>query len=195
MDQFAWTKAEALYYMGILMTAGAIIACFTFLTIGPLCKRFPEHEVLLWGGFFLMVLGRGVYIPWGDEPLKIAQPFNHTVLNITGDDDIELLGCPVNQEWCKTTPAMTMSQFILGYVLTSIGYPIGVTLIQTIFSKILGPRPQGVWMGMMTGSGCLSRVLGPVFGSYIYVRLGTYWTFGITTVMMAANMVWLWLVR
>lgn len=44
MDQFAWTKEEALYYMGILMSAGAVIACATFVAIGPLCKR-QVHQV------------------------------------------------------------------------------------------------------------------------------------------------------
>jgi MFS transporter, ceroid-lipofuscinosis neuronal protein 7 len=44
-------------------------------------------------------------------------------------------------------------------------------------------------MGLMTGSGCLSRVMGPVFVSYIYTRLGTNWTFGMTTLMMAVALV------
>jgi len=46
-------------------------------------------------------------------------------------------------------------------------------------------------MGLMTGAGCLSRVMGPVFVSYIYTRYGTIWTFGITTIMMIVSMVWL----
>ncbi|KAG8261788.1 Major facilitator super domain-containing protein 8 [Homalodisca vitripennis] len=50
---------------------------------------------------------------------------------------------------------------------------------------------QGVWMGLMTGSGCLSRVLGPVFVSYVYTRLGPVWTFGFTTAMMLVAMIWL----
>ncbi|XP_059622358.1 major facilitator superfamily domain-containing protein 8 [Phlebotomus argentipes] len=185
MDQFAWSKMEALSYMGILMSVGAVIACVTFVAINPLCKRFDERKVLLWGGFFFMVLGRALYIPWGSAPPIIAEMGNGTV------SDTEILGCPSTQEWCRTTPAMTIMQFLLGYITTSIGYPIGVTLIQTIFSKILGPRPQGTWMGLMTGSGCLSRVLGPVFVGYIYTRLGTFWTFGVTTVMMAVAMIWL----
>uniref|UniRef100_A0A7G3AV39 Putative transporter/transmembrane protein n=2 Tax=Lutzomyia longipalpis TaxID=7200 RepID=A0A7G3AV39_LUTLO len=187
MDQFTWTKMEALSYMGILMSVGAVIACVTFVAINPLCKRFDERKVLLWGGFFFMVLGRALYIPWGSEPPPIAEVSNST------NPDVEVVGCPASQEWCRTTPAMTIAQFLLGYITTSIGYPIGVTLIQTIFSKVLGPRPQGTWMGLMTGSGCLSRVLGPVFVGYIYTRLGTYWTFGVTTVMMAVAMIWLWL--
>lgn len=43
----------------------------------------------------------------------------------------------------------------------------------------------------MTGSGCLSRVMGPVFVTYIYTKFGTNWTFGLTTVMMVIIMVWL----
>lgn len=50
-------------------------------------------------------------------------------------------------------------------------------------------------MGLMTGSGCLSRVMGPVFVSYIYTRLGTNWTFGMTTIMMAVALLCLWLYR
>ncbi|PSN42316.1 Major facilitator superfamily domain-containing protein 8 [Blattella germanica] len=49
-------------------------------------------------------------------------------------------------------------------------------------------------MGLMTGAGCLSRVMGPVFVSFVYTHYGTIWTFGITTVMMAVSMVWLQLV-
>ncbi|KNC30590.1 hypothetical protein FF38_11972, partial [Lucilia cuprina] len=197
MDQFAWSNDEALWYMGILMSVGAIVALITFVAINPLCKIFPENQVLIWGGFSLMVLGRVLYIPWGDGPPKIAEVYNVTI-PLTGNSTIDLspdneifLGCPKTQEWCNTTPALTLTQFIIGYGFTSIGYPIGVTLIQTIFSKVLGPRPQGVWMGLMTGSGCLSRVFGPVFVGSIYTRLGTYWTFGITAIMMLFSMIWL----
>ncbi|XP_019868168.2 major facilitator superfamily domain-containing protein 8 [Aethina tumida] len=112
----------------------------------------------------------------------------HAITLNCGDD---LLGCPSTQEWCTYTPAMTLTQFILGYILTAFGYPIGVTLIQTLFSKVLGPRPQGVWMGLMTGSGCLSRVMGPVFVTFIYEEYGTVWTFSLTTVMMAVCLLWL----
>lgn len=46
-------------------------------------------------------------------------------------------------------------------------------------------------MGLMTGSGCLSRVMGPVFVTYIYTEYGTYLTFGLTTAMMVLSMIWL----
>lgn len=64
------------------------------------------------------------------------------VKNMTLNCGENLLGCPSNQEWCYYIPKMTLSQFLIGFFLTSLGYPIGVTLIQTIFSKLLGSKPQ-----------------------------------------------------
>lgn len=43
MDQFAWSKKQALEYMGLLMSAGAVVACVTFALIGPLTRIFEER--------------------------------------------------------------------------------------------------------------------------------------------------------
>ncbi|OAD61350.1 Major facilitator superfamily domain-containing protein 8 [Eufriesea mexicana] len=194
MEQFAWTKADAVYYVGVLMSIGAVVSSITFIMIEPLCKRFNERKVMLLGGFLSMIIGSILYIPWGPDPPKIAYlgPFG----NITKDSNgTEIVGCPSTQEWCTYTPQLTVTQFLIGYGFTTIGYPLGVTLIQTIFSNVLGPRPQGVWMGFMTGAGCASRVLGPVFISLIYTHFGTYYTFGITGFTLIVCMLWLQLVN
>lgn len=194
MDQFAWSKKESLYYMGLLMSIGAVVSCITFVMIEPLCKRFNERRVMLWGGFLFMVIGRILYIPWGPGPPQIA--YTKSFSNGTKDiNATEILGCPSTQEWCIYTPQLTVTQFFIGYGFTTIGYPLGVTLIQTIFSKVLGPRPQGVWMGFMTGAGCASRALGPVFVTVIYARFGTYYVFGITGSMLILCMLWLQIVN
>lgn len=198
MDQFAWSKSDALYNMGLTMCAGALVACVTFVCIGPLCRWFAEQNVLLWGGILPMVLGRLLYIPWGDQPPAMA-----TFRNVSsggtaasaGQFHLELVGCPETQTWCHWTPALTLTQFLLGFFMTSVGYPIGLTLIQTIFSKLLGPRPQGVWMSMITGAGCLSRIMGSVCVTFVYTRFGTYATFGGTAVMMMVALVWIWWFR
>lgn len=147
MDQYAWTKKEALQYIAYIMTICGVIACGTFLSISPLCKKFKESDVLI-GGFFIMILGRVAHIPYRNEFPKLAYDKGRLLENGTlimyNDDDAEVLGCPITQDWCKTTPKLGIPEFILGYLLTTIGYPIGLTLIQTIFSKVLGPRPQVV---------------------------------------------------
>lgn len=200
MDQFAWSKSEALWYVGILMSVGAFIACIAFCLIAPLSKRYKESNVLIWGGFFLMVVGRLIFMPYRDEYPRLASEREYVMENGTigfyGDDDEHILGCPVkSQPWCATTPVLGFPEFILGYILSSIGYPIGVTLIQTIFSKVLGARPQGTWMGLFTAGGCVSRILGPVAVGSIYTRYGTSWTFGITMLMMVFPMIWLYILR
>lgn len=181
IHQFAMTKKEAVYYISILTAVGAVISCLSYLVLGPLCKRFDERKVLIWGGFFLMVLGRFSYIPWGSEPPQIDyEPLNNATV-----------GCPHIYEWCSTTNRMTYAQVIIGFLFTAIGFPIGSSLIQTILSKVLGPRPQGVWMGLLTGSGSLSRVVWPIFLTVVYTNLGVVWTFVITGVMMVVTVIWL----
>lgn len=177
MDQFAWSKQQALEYMGALMSAGAVVACLTFATIGPLTKFFEERALLLWGGFLLTGMASVLCIPWGPDPPPLA-PLNATEAGG---------GCPQTiQPWCAESRGLNVSQFLAGYACISVGYSLGVTLIQTIFSKVLGPRPQGVWMGILTGAGCLSRALGPVFVSTVYARRGPAATFGSTAALTFA---------
>ncbi|KAJ8943334.1 hypothetical protein NQ318_000549 [Aromia moschata] len=223
MDQFAWSKAESLWYMGILMSIGAIMAIATFASIGPPHQKIFGGQDNDMGRVPVHGLGQAVYdagfklnltlycdtfvrnytkanidlnvlnetLHGYDRWLDLNEGNKTVVQDMTFNCGEDILGCPSNQKWCSYTPQMTLTQFIIGYLLTAFGYPIGVTLIQTIFSKLLGSRPQGVWMGFMTGSGCLSRVMGPVFVTYIYEEYGTIWTFGLTTFMMAACLVWL----
>lgn len=236
MDQLGWSKGQSLWYMGLIMSICALFSILTFPSIPLLSKRFSEVKLMIWIGFFLMVLGRIACIPFSgptprmydinlkmnlsvfceqklknsnllyeldyaalnrslheyDRSLNLNATTEAEIREMTFDCGDDLLGCPSSQEWCNHVPAITYTQFIFGYVLTVLGYPIGITLIQTLFSKLLGSRPQGVWMGLMTGSGCLSRVMGPVFVTYVYEEFGTVWTFGFTSVMMAVSLVWLW---
>lgn len=192
MDQFAWTRTEAVYYVGIILTISAIIACLTFIGIGPLCRRFNEHNVLLWGGFLAMIIGRVLYIPWGSESIPLKTWRNDSVADISA----ELVGCPADaQPWCLTTPVLTVEQFLIGILLTSIGWPIGLALIQAQFSKVLGPRPQGVWMGLIGGSNCAARMLGAIYVGWVYTGCGMYVTFGSTAVMVVVTMLWMWWFR
>ncbi|XP_028156741.1 major facilitator superfamily domain-containing protein 8, partial [Ostrinia furnacalis] len=185
MDQFAWSKKQALEYLGALMSAGAVLACVTFALISPLTKFFEERALLLWGGFLLTGLASLLCIPWGPGPPPLAPPGAREAGG----------GCPQEaQPWCQDSRGLTITQFFIAYALVSVGYSLGVTLIQTIFSKVLGPRPQGVWMGVLTGAGCVSRALGPVFVASVYARRGPDATFGSTAALTFAALLALRLV-
>ncbi|MPC35351.1 Major facilitator superfamily domain-containing protein 8 [Portunus trituberculatus] len=93
-------------------------------------------------------------------------------------------GCPAEQEWCESVPRLPMAQLGVAFFFVMLGYPIEVSISQGLFSKMLGPKPQGLWMGVLTGIGSLGRILGPIFVSYIYTNFGTYWCFGTLSVCM-----------
>lgn len=107
------------------MSVGAVLACATFVTIEPLCRRFEERSVLLWGGFLLMAIGRLLYIPYGDQyPVMasnattenlspIAWNISTDVMSSVNDSmnvavngslggnftTKEVVGCPPSQTW------------------------------------------------------------------------------------------------
>lgn len=108
------------------MSVGAFIACIAFGLISSLSKRFKESNVLIWGGFFTMVVGRLIFMPYRDEYPKIAADrefmMENGTIGLYADDDPHILGCPVStQPWCSTTPVLGFPEFIIGYILSSIG--------------------------------------------------------------------------
>lgn len=50
-------------------------------------------------------------------------------------------------------------------------------------------------MGLLTNSGCLSRILGPICISTLYYRFGTLYTMLFTLVIMLIPMIWLILLK
>ncbi|CAL4124716.1 unnamed protein product, partial [Meganyctiphanes norvegica] len=119
------------------------------------------------------------------NPVKTFLGAPSLLLNIIKPEDDCACGCPLDEQpWCDTTKAVPIPQLIIAYVITIMGYPVAQTLSQAIFSKIVGPRPQGLWMGILTGVGSFSRIMGPIFVSFVYASLGTFWTFLILSIMM-----------
>ncbi|XP_053400186.1 major facilitator superfamily domain-containing protein 8-like [Mercenaria mercenaria] len=89
----------------------------------------------------------------------------------------EAVGCPYYYDWCMYTPVIFLWQFFLGTFFVAVGYPTCNVMSYSIYSKILGPKPQGIWMGWLTAAGSLARTLGPVFVSQVYDAYGPRVTF------------------
>ncbi|KAK8407280.1 hypothetical protein O3P69_002084 [Scylla paramamosain] len=123
------------------------------------------------------------YVPPSNHFL-IYQQLSLTSATAGETDEDCTLGCPAVQKWCEYVPQLPMAQLAVSFLFVMFGYPIEVSISQGLFSKMLGPKPQGVWMGVLTGMGSLGRILGPIFVSYIYTNLGTYWCFGTLSVCM-----------
>mmetsp|Transcript_11099 Transcript_11099/g.22109 ORF Transcript_11099/g.22109 Transcript_11099/m.22109 type:complete len:490 (+) Transcript_11099:185-1654(+) len=56
---------------------------------------------------------------------------------------------------------LPLSRFFVGFTLITVAFPFGRNVSLSVFSKILGPTPQGTWFGYMFAAGALPRIIGP----------------------------------
>eukprot|EP01113_Clastostelium_recurvatum_P049540 TRINITY_DN9195_c0_g1_i4.p1 TRINITY_DN9195_c0_g1~~TRINITY_DN9195_c0_g1_i4.p1 ORF type:complete len:550 (+),score=103.44 TRINITY_DN9195_c0_g1_i4:84-1733(+) len=74
---------------------------------------------------------------------------------------------------------ISLTQFIIGCgIIWSIGFPLAQTVIVSMFSKSVGPGPQGTMMGWIGAAGSLGRVVGPIIAGYLYAHVSQTATFG-----------------
>ncbi|XP_051958866.1 major facilitator superfamily domain-containing protein 8 isoform X5 [Xyrauchen texanus] len=170
IDQIAVLTSNILFFIILFIFA-------VFETVGD--------RPLLLGGLTLIFAGFFILLPWGNQYPKIqwADLQNNTMpverLAPTSSSSLEPTGCPSEQTWCLFTPVIYLAQYITADILIGVGYPTCNVMSYTLYSKILGPKPQGVYMGWLTASGSGARTLGPVFVSHVYAILGPRWNFSI----------------
>ncbi|XP_068164156.1 major facilitator superfamily domain-containing protein 8 isoform X2 [Antennarius striatus] len=193
MDMFAWTRRQAVFYNGIIICCIGFESILVFLVVKVASKRFGDRPILL-TGLIIILCGFFILLPWGNQYPKIqwADIKNNSFVNGIQRDtkfsnsSVEPTGCPPEQTWCQYTPAILLAQYFTSAVLIGVGYPACNVMSYTLYSKILGPRPQGVYMGWLTASGSGARTLGPVFVSQIYTILGPRWAFSLICSMVGA---------
>ncbi|XP_061109262.1 major facilitator superfamily domain-containing protein 8 isoform X2 [Conger conger] len=185
MDMFAWTRRQAVLYNGIILACIGFESILVFLVVKLISKMVGDRPVLL-GGFAIIFCGFFVLFPWGNQYPKIQwsdlqNGSTHGLQRISSsaNSTLEPTGCPAVQTWCQFTPAVQLAQYITADVLIGVGYPACNVMSYTLYSKILGPKPQGMYMGWLTASGSAARALGPVFVSQVYTLLGPRWTFSL----------------
>ncbi|XP_052585892.1 major facilitator superfamily domain-containing protein 8 isoform X1 [Peromyscus californicus insignis] len=193
MDMYAWTQEQAVLYDGIILAVLGVEAVIVFMGVKLLSKKIDERAILL-GGLMVVWVGFFILLPWGNEFPKVQWQdlHNSSIPNTTfGEIIIDLwnspredhseqpTGCPIEQAWCLYTPVIHLAQFLTAAVLVGIGYPACNVMSYTLYSKVLGPKPQGMYMGWLSASGSAARILGPVFISHVYTYLGPRWAFSL----------------
>ncbi|XP_059682829.1 major facilitator superfamily domain-containing protein 8 isoform X4 [Gavia stellata] len=197
MDMYSWTRKEAVFYNGIILSVVGIESVIVFMVVKMLSKRTGERAILH-GGLLIVLVGFFILLPWGKKlpniqwqelknnsiprttSTEMLMPFwSLQAMQLPSNHTVEPVGCPVTQSWCLNTPMIYLAQYISSDILIGLGYPVCNVMSYTLYSKILGPKPQGVYMGWLTASGSGARILGPVFVSQIYTHLGPRWAFSL----------------
>lgn len=191
MDMFAWTRREAVLYNGIIICCIGFESILVFLVVKVASQRVGDRPVLL-VGLAIIFCGFFILLPWGNHYPKIqwADLKNNTLVSqIASNSSLEPTGCPSEQTWCQYTPAINLAQYITSDILIGVGYPACNVMSYTLYSKILGPKPQGVYMGWLTASGSGARTLGPVFVSQVYTLVGPRWAFSLICGMVVGAII------
>ncbi|XP_045619677.1 major facilitator superfamily domain-containing protein 8 [Procambarus clarkii] len=209
MDQYAWSENTAMIMVGSALSIAGVLNIAVYILGGILSKRVDERLLFLGLGMLPVVIGMFLFIPWGKNiiPMQTCDTGNETTsftsvtetttiadlvgagpLSLSANEDNQHCseGCPEIQDWCHHTPQLPEIQFMIGFFVAFIGFASAQSFMVGIYSKMLGPKPQGVWMGVIGAAGSLSRVSGPIVVSYVYFELGTRWCFGILTIVTAA---------
>lgn len=196
MDMFAWTRKEAVLYNGIIICGIGFESILVFLLVKVASQRYGDRPVLL-AGLAIIFCGFFILLPWGNQYPKIqwADLKNNSLVSqiskatTASNNSMEPTGCPYEQTWCQYTPAIHLAQYITSDFLIGVGYPACNVMSYTLYSKILGPKPQGVYMGWLTASGSGARTLGPVFVSQAYTMLGPRWAFSLICGMVVGAII------
>ena len=161
MDMLAWSRTQTATYASLLFLCAGIIAIFAFAASEILEKKSSD-KLILFVGFAFIFLGYAIHLPWGDEYPKLATNANTTIVNSNLTSILAphaTPGCPSDEyHWCTTSPKISLHQIILGTIFLSVGYPFVMVLTSSMYSKILGPSPQGVMQSWYGAVGGLARI-------------------------------------
>uniref|UniRef100_A0AC35TWA0 MFS domain-containing protein n=1 Tax=Rhabditophanes sp. KR3021 TaxID=114890 RepID=A0AC35TWA0_9BILA len=95
---------------------------------------------------------------------------SHITFNVSGDK----IGCDVDKfEWCSDLKATNFWLYFTAYAFAiGVAFPLGNICMNTIFSKILGPRNQSFHNAIVQSSGAVAQCAGPILMSRVYYAFG-----------------------
>ena len=188
MDEFSLTSVQAIYYNNILISTSCFLSMFTILSFNFL-QKFAEERLLYIVVMTILSLVFFIYIPW---PGELPEPLHQ--IQTTSNLTFELIGCNyIQQPWCLWVPKLHVIQYVIATILFCINFPILYLASNTIASKVIGPHPPGVLMGIMSASTAVGRCFGPIIFVSIYSWYGPQITFaaleGVTIFMILLTLV------
>jgi MFS transporter, DHA1 family, multidrug resistance protein len=192
-------KATSLFSgVGLLTGSSALSALFLVLlmaqlstrTIAPVITIFVQELI---GSSPQIATLAGVAFSITGLANLMAAPFLGTRSDIIGYRKvllISLLGATlasapqifVNSYWAFVAERFAVGLFIGGILPTA----------NALIGRSVSRENRGTIYGMTASATFLGNSLGPLMGGGIAAGLGIRWVFAVTTVLLAANLVWVW---
>ncbi|CAK5106238.1 unnamed protein product [Meloidogyne enterolobii] len=182
MVLFAWTRTESVKYFS---AAQAIMSLLAFLIyVGFIMFRFDRflHERCnVIASLFALLLFHILTYSYPFLPGHLTTyssedyPFNSTDIDDDGsNEEIQHVGCDTSKfSWCNSVRSINPFYFYICYILfIGLAFPSLNVSLNTLFSKIIGPRRQGFQQGLLQMAGGAARMVGPVVISVLYSAYG-----------------------
>ncbi|XP_065057229.1 major facilitator superfamily domain-containing protein 8-like isoform X1 [Rhopilema esculentum] len=180
--EFGWNKAQAVFYAGMVLSGSGIFALIALLIVRYAMRKFQERLILLLG-FVLLMLSFFIALPWGSEIPMLQREEVFQVGNAT--KTVLSSGCSIKYSWCKSTPKIYLSQYLVVSFVYNMGICIAILVAASLYSKVIGPRKQGLFMAFLSAFGSLARFLGPVSMVPLFFNYGPRWLFVTLTLITA----------
>ncbi|CAD5230221.1 unnamed protein product [Bursaphelenchus okinawaensis] len=196
MTIFAWTKKEAVTYVAISYSFMSVVefvayALFVFAKLDRWLKlRF--HCLCGFAGLIILHL---ITFSWPFLPGELVTYTNKDMERHLNMSAPEPVGCNMDRlSWCTYTKPVNVWVYNVSFVLiVGVSYCVINITLETLFSKVLGPRRQAAHQGFLEMTEGAARFSGPVLISSLYTIFGprAAWIAEITVLSTAVT---LWLV-
>jgi len=89
---------------------------------------------------------------------------------------------------------LSLWRFILGFALITVAFPFGRTVSLGLYTNVLGPGDNGIWMGVIFAIGAIPRILGPfsAMATLELVHWRTWLEFASTGALFVLGIVAVW---
>ncbi|CAI5455347.1 unnamed protein product [Caenorhabditis angaria] len=164
MMMFSFEKEEAVTINAVSHTVSGTIAATMYISFILLdlrkYLRARIHTV------FALVIA----IVWFLATYPYAFLPNNVKLMNNGSD----AGCDIlKYDWCSDLPAVSPWPFYIGKIISfSVGFSLMNITATTLYSKVVGPRPQGTYQGIFQMAGSFGRLVAPLLMSTTYSWYG-----------------------
>uniref|UniRef100_A0AC34Q924 Major facilitator superfamily (MFS) profile domain-containing protein n=1 Tax=Panagrolaimus sp. JU765 TaxID=591449 RepID=A0AC34Q924_9BILA len=127
--------------------------------------------------------------------LMLVFLFKESYVDLIDANGTEVVGCNMDRfDWCHTFKPINIHVYYITYVLfIGLCFPNINISLNTLFSKILGPRPQAAQQGWLQVSGAAARMIGPIVISSMYTHHGPKWSWNLEIAVISFTL-FLWMI-
>ncbi|KAI1723165.1 major facilitator superfamily domain-containing protein [Ditylenchus destructor] len=186
---FAWTHVQVVFYgslahVGMGLLSFVVYAIYIVTNLG---RRVNERWVCFLAlAVFLMFHALTFSWPFLSENVLI----DHSTKASNSSNQTHI-GCNIEESpWCDSLKKVNPYWYYLLFIVCiGIAWPNMNVTMNTLFSRIIGPRLQGTQQGILQMSGGAARMVGPILVGFFYTHWGPRMVWILEAVVVGVMMI------